>query len=309
MAGKISEDAAVANLTGTKYIPVVDMDEALAADRNKRATPAQFGAYLFGAGYTRERLAAARTYYVRTDGSDSNTGLANTAGGAFLTIQKAIDTVAQLDIAGKTTTIQVADGTYGSFTLKNVGGFAAPGNLVIQGNNGTPANVLISGARAAIAADSITAVWDIKDLKVQATTAGSCIEARGGAKIRLYNLVYGAAVSSHMYSQGYGSLLTMMSSYAYVAAAAAHYNALNGGMINVGAVITATATGTLNFSAAFAYATLAGQISTNAMTFTGGTITGKKYTVSSNAVIFTNGGANYFPGDSAGTTATGGQYV
>jgi hypothetical protein len=41
-----------------------------------------------------------------------------------------------------------------------------------------------------------------------------------------------------------------------------------------------------------------------------GAATGKRYAVATNAVLNTNGGgANYFPGDVAGTTATGGQYV
>lgn len=48
----------------------------------------------------RDLLTTNRTYYVRTDGSNSNNGLANTSGGAFLTIQKAIDTVLKLDSAG-----------------------------------------------------------------------------------------------------------------------------------------------------------------------------------------------------------------
>ena len=64
------------------------------------------------AGGARELLTANRTYYVRTDGSDGNTGLANTSGGAFLTIQKAIDTAAALDLSVYNVTIQLADGTY-----------------------------------------------------------------------------------------------------------------------------------------------------------------------------------------------------
>jgi hypothetical protein len=82
----------------------------------------------------RERLTAARTYYVRTDGSDSNTGLADTAGGAFLTIQHGLDVICgTLDFGVYNCTLQVRTGTF-------VGGAAqgptpsAGGQLVIRGN-------------------------------------------------------------------------------------------------------------------------------------------------------------------------------
>ena len=75
-------------------------------------TPGTWVAITGGVG--RERLTSNRTYYVRTDGSNSNDGLTNTSGGAFLTIQYAIDVVSSiLDIASDVTvTIKVADGTY-----------------------------------------------------------------------------------------------------------------------------------------------------------------------------------------------------
>src|SRR5262245_20702325 len=118
-------------------------------------------------GGPRELLAADRVYYVRTDGSDANSGLVNSAGGAFATIQRAVDVIAAtLDIAGHTVTIQIADGTYTDpVTLKNVVGFAAPGNLVIQGNAVTPANVLISTSTHNISATGLFSVWDVKNLK------------------------------------------------------------------------------------------------------------------------------------------------
>jgi hypothetical protein len=41
-----------------------------------------------------------------------------------------------------------------------------------------------------------------------------------------------------------------------------------------------------------------------------GTATGTRYLSGSNSVINTNGGgANFFPGSGAGSTATGGQYL
>jgi hypothetical protein len=90
----------------------------------------------------REQLTADRTYYVRTDGSDSNTGLADTAGGAFLTIQHGLDVISQtLDLNIYNCTLQVRTGTF-------VGGAAfgpipsAGGNLVIRGNGA--ANTIIT---------------------------------------------------------------------------------------------------------------------------------------------------------------------
>jgi hypothetical protein len=49
--------------------------------------------------------AAGTTYYVRTDGSNSNNGLANTSGGAWLTIDKCADTVS----AGDTCRVQAGN--------------------------------------------------------------------------------------------------------------------------------------------------------------------------------------------------------
>src|SRR5947209_19614879 len=98
----------------------------------------------------REQLAGNRTYYVRTDGADGNNGLANSSGGAFLTIQKAIDTAAALDLSIYNVTIQVADGSYtGAVTV--TGPWVGSGTVFLQGNTTTPANVVIttSGAGAA----------------------------------------------------------------------------------------------------------------------------------------------------------------
>src|ERR1019366_1497903 len=92
----------------------------------------------FGGATTRPLVLANFTYYVRTDGSDSNTGLANTSGAAFLTIQKAVTIVQGLDLNGFTVTIQVADGTYTGGVSANVP--FVGGTVLLNGNTTTPAN-------------------------------------------------------------------------------------------------------------------------------------------------------------------------
>jgi hypothetical protein len=154
----------------------------------------------FGADYMqkligdREVLTAARTYYVRTDGSDSNDGLANTSGGAFLTLQKAIDVVCgpTLDFGGQTVTIQVGAGTYTTGTAVSAP-WTGGGGLVIQGDVATPSNVVISstGDCFAIAA-ALPGVLNFRGFKVASNNFG--IHHNGGGTLKLENIDFGACL-------------------------------------------------------------------------------------------------------------------
>ncbi|OMF30969.1 hypothetical protein [Paenibacillus sp. FSL H8-0259] len=74
------------------------------------------------------------TYYVRTDGNDANTGLANTTGGALKTIGKAASMVPQA--VNHTVAINVAAGTYAEDVL--ISGTNGAGYVAF---NGTSANI------------------------------------------------------------------------------------------------------------------------------------------------------------------------
>ncbi|QUL57577.1 hypothetical protein KDC22_14500 [Paenibacillus tritici] len=71
------------------------------------------------------------TYYVRTDGNDSNTGLANTAAGAFKTIGKAISVVPRN--VNHFITINVAPGTYAE--IIDLSGFSGSGQILVTGDS------------------------------------------------------------------------------------------------------------------------------------------------------------------------------
>jgi hypothetical protein len=121
-------------------------------------------------------------FYVRTDGSDSNTGLANTAGGAFLTIQHAVDVVCSYDYEGLYyPTINVADGTYDEGVgiritqPLNCGG----DEPTLVGNTTTQANVIIQATGATFSIDGGGDEWRLKGVKLQSTGAGNIEVLRG----------------------------------------------------------------------------------------------------------------------------------
>lgn len=144
----------------------------------------------FVTGAIREKLTANRGYFVRTDGSDSNTGLVNSAGGAFLTIQKAIDVAAALDMSIFNVTINVAAGTYGAITLKS---FLGAGTIILNGDNVTPTNCVIGNTTGIIVTmGSVIGRYTIQGFHIKSTNSNA-INVSGASILFLANCRYEAA--------------------------------------------------------------------------------------------------------------------
>lgn len=263
-----------------------------------------WGAGLLIATGGREVLGADRTYYVSQTGSDANNGLS--AGTPFATIAKAVSTITDtIDIAGRTVTIQLADGSYGSgpvFAKAWSGG----GAVVIRGNATTPANVVVGGTYGLLVQAPLPGVLTIQDMKISVSASGIYHQSTG--TIKFANINFGACGSFHISTEAPGAKVEAVGNYTISGGAQIHWLANGQGMIVV-AGRTITLTGTPAFSSMFAYATRLSQIQGYANTFIGGA-TGTRYYADGNSLIFSNGGgASAYPGNSAGATTTGGQYV
>ena len=102
-------------------------------------------------------------------------------------------------------------------------------------------------------------------------------------------------------------LVAILCNYAISGASPMHWAARSGGVITADAR-TVTLSGTPAFATAFASNQNA-TVLCGAMTFSG-SATGVRYSASLNGAInAAGGGANYLPGNAAGSTATGGQYA
>lgn len=253
----------------------------------------------------REKLSAARTYYVRTDGSNSNSGLADSAAGAFLTIQKAVDVALTLDLGGFDLTIQVGAGTYaGTLVLTQpfIGGL-----VTIQGDVTTPSNVLWSTTGITCLMDGPGARLALKGFEFRSGL--ECLRARRGALLQLTGKTqFGTTTNAHMMAELDGIIqVTTGSNYEISGNCQFHVQAQTTGIIDISGR-TVTLSGTPNWTSRFAQVGAIGYLAAVSMTFTG-SATGKRFVAADNGVISVGGAAStYFPGDVAGTVATGGIY-
>ena len=254
----------------------------------------------------RPELTGNTTYYVRTDGNDSNNGLADTSGGAFATIAHAIAVVlGTIDFAGYTVTIKLGDGTTWTEQFSLTAGWSGGGSLIFD-LNGKTLNVTSNNAIYVSAV--LPGAFTITNGTLRTTTSGTCIFHEGIGIVYIgASITFGASAGHHIFAMSRG-MVTALSNYTISGNAVGHLVASEGGCIKMQS-ITVTLSGTPAFSLAYAYSDLGSFIRSPSITFSG-SATGVRYTGLSNSIISTGaGGANYYPGNSAGSVSSGALYL
>ena len=261
---------------------------------------------------TRTRLTASQTYYVRSDGNDANTGLVNNAGGAFLTIQRAVNFVANnIDLAGCNVAIQI--GTTGTWTEAVIvqGPFVGGGPYVfvnISGPGSANLNWTTPGGNGFPITASSGAVIVVSNVRFLNNNC-HVMSQFGGLLCIGVGVDFGPTGGYHIFANS-GGLISghlMTSGYTISGGGLSHMEVESAGMIQI-AGVTVALVGTPNFTQAFANAQRGGFIGYNSNTFSGGA-TGQRWAASGNAVLFCNNASpnTYFPGNANGAVSLGGQ--
>ena len=273
--------------------------------------------------------AANTTFFVRTDGNDSNSGLVNSPSGAFLTLQGAYDYIRGNYILGPAIpparvgpgiTISVQPGTY-------VGSLVAGGPLLGQTDPSQflifgPPTAIIDGTGGPAALYFYYGALASADggITLQSTTSNStyCF----GAVLELSNVTFGSAGPTNVHISAHdGGIISLNANYSIAAGTQqAHYRSTGTSLIYNATTITVTITGTPTFTQAFANVSGNGvlQIASATTTFSGAA-TGPRFQIGSGGagagpggVIDTSGtfasDQNYFPGNSAGVANAPGSY-
>lgn len=249
-------------------------------------------------------ISTATTYYVRTDGNDSNTGLSDDASGAFLTILKAFETVSS-KILNAQVTIRVRTApVIQAFKLPRCQGSITP---AIYGDTTTPSNCPIATSSSkAIWTDSDGVFWKIGGFKIS-NSVGDGIVCFGNSQIDIDGrMEYGTIAGNAIKATDKGTI-RISNDYTISGSQLRHIFARRKSSVIVReeAQTTTTLTGTPAFSTAFCEVTDLSFVRFN--TAFSGSGTGVRYIVSANSLI--QSGGSTLPGGTAGSTTTGGQYI
>lgn len=249
------------------------------------------------------------TLYVRSDGSDSNDGSANTAGSAFKTLQGCIS--AALLRYGVQRPLDIRLGIPGTYAAPTT--ILSYANVSITGDPGSPAAYIIAGGAAGVN------VLSPQSMKVSVIgcnlrcdyTSRRIISAANGATFGLSNCVLSSTLLPYsLIAASVGAQVTISGNITITTGATYAFESLQGGQIFFDNTATITFSGGPTFSGSTVIAAdLSVLTAQTGATFIG-SVTGKRYQSNNLSLIQTSGaGINLFPGTIAGTVANGGVYV
>jgi hypothetical protein len=261
----------------------------------------------------REPLTANRNYFVRTDGSDLNSGLVNSAGGAFRTIQRALNAVTTLDVRGFVVDVLVGAGTYNeSLYPRPVIGTAGNFGCRIIGNASNPASVQIQALanQPAIAGINLGSGLYLFDGVHLSAASGTGIYADGAGEIRLKDSILGSCAGFHLAAY-FGAVIRLAGNIFTEGDAAGHYLGSGQGIVELSG-FTDTYRGARTFSnvvvtemGGVVRQSIGGQVLD-----VGASVAGTRYNANTGGIINSGfRGVNHFPGSIAGGTSTGGIYA
>jgi hypothetical protein len=259
-----------------------------------------------------------------TNGNDANDGLAAGSGNAKKTVQAALDSLANdFDFS----TYAGVSGEFGAQTLAVINMAAnttdtqgvhfsahafvgAQGGAAVKILGGSGAKITKTGGDA-MAFFSNTQV-QVSGIELSTVTFGSCLVADLGAQVYIVGaMTFAACAGSHISVNNGGKVYRNASYTVSGNAATAHMLSQGVGGSIIGNSITVTISANIT-TAFWALASNMSAIIAVSETFSLGafSVTAKRYEADNLALVSSNGGgASYFPGNSAGSTSGGGQYV
>jgi hypothetical protein len=256
----------------------------------------------------RTMLTANTTFYISTTGNDSTGN--GTSGNPWLTRQYAWNYILNnLDLAGYTVTVQIANGTY-TANFNPVGmavGQKSYGQIIFNGNSATPSNVVMNPSSSACFS-GVNCAYQIQNMLLE-NANNDCIDTSNNGIVEVgAGIIFGSAPNGcHMRTASPGASIIINDSYTISGGAQAHYQSqCTGSQIDIQSGVNVAITGMPAFSQAFAVV-VGGNIffQSTPATFSG-SATGTRYSATLGGTIQTQGsGASYLPGNAAGSSPTG----
>ncbi len=255
-------------------------------------------------GYLRIPCTSDLNLYVRTDGNDANDGLANTAARAFKTITAAVNSLMRFDGRGYTADINIAAGTYAEGVYFDY--TTAPsgfGRYILDGASSSttiiapPVNVIgIYSGRDIL--------LTVKNLRINVASGGTGMHASyGGYLLTEACAINGLAGANTAFGAWSGGVLQGING-SFSGSFVRPVHLPNFGMIQIEGTWSVAGSA----SQAFAIVSNGGLLIVQNVTFTG-SMSGKKYEIVAGIINSNGRGINFLPGNIAGESNAGGQYV